>query len=179
MRIENGDLCIRNAENKDCGQLAAWWNDGNVMAHAGFPLGLNTTAEEIWQKIREDSDGTRRRLMIEYKNQPIGEMSYCNLGSGTAEIGIKICDARYHDKGLGRVLLCMLIKTLFSMGYRKIVLDTNLNNTRAQHVYELLGFQKLRVNIDSWRDQLGRPQSSVDYELTPERLIDDPSFSGK
>ena len=54
------------------------------------------------------------------------------------------------------------------MGYEKIVLDTNLNNKRAQHVYESLGFRKLRVNMDSWKDQLGRWQSSVDYELIPE-----------
>ena len=36
MRIENGDLCIRSAEADDCPQLAKWWNDGSVMAHAGF-----------------------------------------------------------------------------------------------------------------------------------------------
>ncbi|MBO4685706.1 MAG: GNAT family N-acetyltransferase [Lachnospiraceae bacterium] len=61
----------------------------------------------------------------------------------------------------------MLIAELFARGYEKIVLDTNLKNERAQHVYEMLGFRKLRVNIDSWRDQLGELQSSVDYELVP------------
>ena len=40
MKIIHCDLCIRNAEEKDCEQLAAWWNDGSVMAHAGFPNGL-------------------------------------------------------------------------------------------------------------------------------------------
>ncbi len=43
MRVEYNDISIRNAETKDCEQLAKWWNDGNVMAHAGFPLGLGTT----------------------------------------------------------------------------------------------------------------------------------------
>ena len=55
---------------------------------------------------------------------------------------------------------------LFDAGYQKIVLDTNLNNARAQHVYETLGFRRVRVNADAWTDQLGVPQSSVDYELT-------------
>ena len=54
---------------------------------------------------------------------------------------------------------------LFQVGYEKIILDTNLLNTRAQHVYEKLGFTKLRVNTNAWRDQLGNPQSSVDYEM--------------
>jgi ribosomal protein S18 acetylase RimI-like enzyme len=47
----------------------------------------------------------------------------------------------------------------------KIILDTNLNNIRAQHVYEKLGFTKLRINKDIWKDQLGVNQSSVDYEM--------------
>ncbi len=51
------------------------------------------------------------------------------------------------------------------LGYDVIKLDTNLENKRAQHVYEELGFRRIRVNIDSWKDQLGRDQSSVDYEL--------------
>ncbi|MBR3106366.1 MAG: GNAT family N-acetyltransferase [Clostridia bacterium] len=172
MYIRNGDLVIRNAESADCAQLAAWWNDGKVMAHAGFPNGLGTTPEEIRESIRTDSDETRRRLIIAYSDKPIGEMSYRNVGDHTAEIGIKICEAPYQEKGLGRVLLSMLIGKLFSMDYRKIILDTNLKNTRAQHVYELLGFQKLRVNIDAWQDQVGQMQSSVDYELTPDRFVD-------
>ena len=172
MRIENGDLCIRNAESADCAQLAAWWNDGAVMAHAGFPNGLGTSAEAVAAQIASDTDDTRRRLMIEYQGIAIGEMSYRNQGDHVAEIGIKICDPAYQEKGLGRVLLSMLIGRLFSLGYRKIVLDTNLKNTRAQHVYELLGFRKLRVNQDSWTDQLGRKQSAVDYELTPETFND-------
>ena len=60
------------------------------------------------------------------------------------------------------------------MGYRRIVLDTNLNNRRAQHVYEQLGFRRLGVRKDAWRDQLGVLQSAVDYELRPEDFISCP-----
>lgn len=165
MLIRNNKLCIRNAEKTDCVQLAKWWNDGSVMTHAGFPNGLGTTAEEIADQIAGDRDDTRRRLIIEYDDTAIGEMSYHNQGDHIAEIGIKICEKPYQDKRLGRVLLSMLIKELFNMGYAKIILDTNLNNQRAQHVYELLGFQKLRIRENSWKNQIGEMQSSVDYEL--------------
>ena len=172
MRIEYNGIRIRNAETEDCEQLAKWWNDSSVMAHAGFPLGLNTTAEEIEKSIATDSDGTRRRLIIDYQDKPIGEMSYRSRDDHIVEIGIKICEADYQEKGLGRICLSLLIKELFQMGYEKIVLDTNEKNLRAQHVYELLGFRKLRVNKNSWKDQLGNPQSSVDYELLPEEFND-------
>ena len=161
------ELRIRNAGPGDAGQLAAWWNDGAVMAHAGFPLGLGVTPEAVERQIAAESDERRRTLIIEYGPRPIGEMSYRDRSGGTAEIGVKICEAAFQDKGLGRVLLSLFIRELFAMGYEKIVLDTNRDNLRAQHVYEMLGFRKLRVHVDSWKDQLGRPQSSVDYELLP------------
>jgi RimJ/RimL family protein N-acetyltransferase len=172
MNIKNKDITIRNAEKTDCEQLAIWWNDGKVMAHAGFPNGLGTTADEIRNQISSDMDETKRRLIIDYKGSSIGEMSYYNMGENIAEIGIKICDSLYQEKGLGKKILSMLIGELFARGYKKIILNTNLNNKRAQHVYETLGFSKVRENIDSWTNQVGEIQSSVDYELIPENFVD-------
>ena len=178
MYLKKADIVIRNAGIDDCDQLAKWWNNGDVMAHAGFPLGLHTTAAEIEHQISQDTDETKRRLIIEYQGQRIGEMSYYNLENHVAEIGIKICEPSYQDKGLGRVILSLLIHELFYRGYSKIILDTNLNNTRAQHVYEKLGFQKVRINENSWKNQLGELQSSVDYSLSPENFKDLSEESG-
>ncbi len=172
MKLEYQGIVLRNAEERDAARLAAWWNDGAVMAHAGFPLGLGTTPEKIASEIASDSDDARRRLILEYDEKPIGEMSFRILQNGAAEIGIKICEADYREKGLGRKALSMLIGELFRRGCAKIILDTNLNNTRAQHVYELLGFQRTGVRRNAWTDQLGRLQSAVDYELTREHFTD-------
>ena len=164
MYLQYNDLTIRDALPADAPQLVLWWNDGAVMAHAGFPLGLGTTVEK--EAARLPAPG---RLMLEYQTRPIGEMSWRDVGNA-AEIGIKICDATMQERGLGRIALSLLIGELFSMGFAKIVLDTNLNNRRAQHVYEKLGFQKVAVRENSWTDQLGIPQSAVDYELYPENF---------
>lgn len=184
MRLEQGKLCIKNAEQEDCRQLVSWWNDGAVMAHAGFPNGLGTNEEKVQKQIAADSDDTRRHLVIWYDGNRIGEMSYANLGDNleeigedaienhTADIGIKICNPTFQEKGLGKIVLSMLIRELFSRGYTKIVLDTNLKNKRAQHVYERLGFQKVNIRMDAWIDQVGEKQSVVDYELTKEHFVD-------
>lgn len=111
-------------------------------------------------------------MIIEYQNSAIGETNYYNLRDHVAEIGIKICDETYQEKGLGKKILSMLISKLFSMGYERIILNTNLKNTRAQHVYERLGFQKVRTCMDSWTDQVGVLQSFVDYELVLENFVD-------
>lgn len=167
MFIKYEELIIRNAEERDAEQLTAWWNDGSVMAHAGWPNGLGTTVEQVKKELAAHRDDTKRRLILEISGSAVGEMSYRNLNNGSVEIGIKICESSQQEKGYGRKFLSMLIAELFRMGYEKIVLDTNLANRRAQHVYERLGFRKIRVNENQWKDQLGQWQSSVDYELQP------------
>ena len=93
------------------------------------------------------------------------------MSDGVAAIGIKICETDCQNRGVGRKVLSMLISWLFRNGYAQIILDTNLTNTRAQHVYESLGFRKVRTNIDSWKDQFGRLQSSVDYALVEQDFV--------
>ena len=165
MRIQHKNLTIRQAEVTDAKQLAAWWNDGAVMAHAGFPNGLGTTEEEIIERFGNGC------MVIEESDRLIGECNYRNIADGVAEIGIKICETDCQNRGVGRKVLSMLIRWLFRNGYAEIILDTNLTNTRAQHVYESLGFRKVRTNIDSWKDQFGRLQSSVDYALVEQDFV--------
>ena len=159
IKIQYENLTIRQAEAADAKQLAAWWNDGAVMAHAGFPKGLGTTREEVIEGL---GNGL---MVIEENARLIGECNYRDLSDGAAEIGIKICETDCQNRGVGRKVLSMLIGWLFSNSYSKILLDTNLTNTGAQHVYESLGFRRVKTNIDSWKDQLGRLQSSVEYKL--------------
>ena len=166
MHIKYDSLTIRDAVAADAAQLTAWWNDGAVMAHAGFPNGLGTTVEKVIAGLRDD------RLVLEEDGRLIGEACYRIVGEGITEIGIKICETDCQNRGLGRIILSMLISWLFEQGFEKIVLDTNLTNLRAQHVYESLGFRKLRINYDSWTDQLGNKQSAVAYELTEDSFVD-------
>ncbi len=172
MFLEYKNLIIRNAVITDAGQLASWWNDGKIMAHAGFPNGTGQTAQSIADSLEKDRDDTHRRLIIEIDNIAVGEMNYHNKGNGIAEIGIKICDFSKQNKGAGKILLSMMISSLFNdMAYKKIILNTDLKNERAQRVYEQLGFIKLRINENSWRNQVGELHSSIDYELYQSNFI--------
>ena len=165
MYLEKGNLKIRDATKSDATILCEWWNDGKVMSHAGFPKGLCTSKEKVL-KLLEQCHAQKRLLMIEFNDVAIGEMNFKNKTEDTAEIGIKICDLSQQNRGVGTDSLKMLISHLFTvMGYNRIVLDTNLKNKRAQHVYEKLGFSKISIHENSWQDQLGTWQSSVDYQL--------------
>ena len=104
MKIQYGDLLIRDATVDDAEQLCIWWNDGKVMEHAGFPKGLGITVDTIKKQIMDKQTGNlskNQRHIIIYKNRPIGEMNYREVDLDTCEIGIKICDFSMQNKGLG------------------------------------------------------------------------------
>lgn len=167
MLVKFENLTIRNARADDAEQLCAWWNDGKIMAHARLPNGSGETLEEIRNRLIGDTDDTRGRHIIELDGKPIGEMMYRNKGEA-AELGIKICDFSKQEKGYGVKLLTVFIDALFRFyGYDEMILDTNLKNERAQHVYEKkLGFRRIGVEKDAWRDQLGEMNSMVLYRMS-------------
>ena len=165
MNLVCNNLTIRNAIAADAEQLCAWWNDGKVMAHAGLPNGVGCTPEGIRESLVDHTDNNRH--IIELDGRPIGEMNYRDK-NGAAELGIKICDFAEQEKGYGTILLTVFIDALFRhYGFEKMILDTNLKNERAQHVYEKkLGFRRIGIEKDAWRDQLGEMQSTVNFEMT-------------
>jgi len=205
LNLIHKNLTIRNANPSDAEQLCTWWNDGSIMAHAGFPNGTNSQPESIRKSLLTDTDETRRRHIIEltghtpgtnnsppsegwqaqpdgvvisarnHTTTPIGEMSYSNKGSNTAEIGIKICEPATQNKGYGTTLLAIFINALFTYyNYETIILDTNAKNLRAQHVYEKLGFTKTAARENAWQNQLGEWQTAIDYELTKSAWLANP-----
>lgn len=161
MKLTYKNLTIRNATVEDAFILSNWWNDGELMKHAGFPNGTGQTPEMIVEQIKHDSHLTQRRMIIEENQIPIGEMIYFHHNHNIAEIGIKICVLTRQNQGIGKTVLSMLINKLFCQGYKKIILDTSINNKLAQHVYEKLGFMKMNTDIEN---------AAIEYELVQENF---------
>lgn len=174
MFINKNNLVIRSATIEDAQILNDWWNDGKIMAHAGFPNGLGQSLDVTLLQIKENDIKLSQRCIIEVDNVRVGEMSF-RIGENFAEIGIKICDVSYQNHGIGSKLLQMLIEYLFTdekinnvVKIEKIILDTDIENERAQHVYEKIGFRKVATNINAWKNQLGELRTSIYYEMSLE-----------
>lgn len=66
MYLHKGNLVIRDATIGDAKLLCSWWNDGEIMAHAGFPHGIGTTEQEVRSKLQSREDPERQgRLILE------------------------------------------------------------------------------------------------------------------
>lgn len=162
MELRQDHLLIRSAVPGDAARLAAWWNDGSVMAHAGFPHGIGTDADTVLKQLLNSDT---HRFIIEWKGVPIGEMCYRESAPATAEIGIKICNPAYQNRGLGKTLLRLFIDALFKQGFSCIEVSTMLSNRRAQHVYEQLGFTEKTLVKDGWSAPDGTVCSYLEYKL--------------
>ena len=82
---------------------------------------------------------------IPYEKQVETQRGFANPKNNYYDVSY-VCETSFQEKGLGR--------------------------TRAQHVYEKLGFHRVRIHENSWKNQLGELQSSIDYELKPDDFID-------
>jgi TATA-box binding protein (TBP) (component of TFIID and TFIIIB) len=90
MLLKYNNLTIRNVTVNDAEQLALWWNDGKIMAHAGFPNGIGQTANTIADSLKNDTVDTHRRLIIEIDNVVVGEMKERNMSM--SNLGLKNCE---------------------------------------------------------------------------------------
>ena len=168
----NSELTIRTATAGDAKILSAWWNDGKIMEHAGFPLGVGTTEDKVKGKNIATISSNKQLLIVEVDNKPVGEMNY-KIDNNIANFGIKICDVKYQGAGLGTKLLTMLFNHLFfTLNCNKITCDTNLKNIRAQHVYkDKMHMTQTKTLVNCWTNQVGELQSTVFFELTKEDYL--------
>ena len=157
---------FRKAQVSDAELLAKWWNDGNIMEHAGFPDGLGITVNEVRDKI-VNRNFYNLLFIICYNKEPIGELS-ANIKDGVADFGIKICNAEYQNKGIGTFVMRKFFKELFKNdNVNKISISTNKKNTRAIYVYK----NKLNAELVKefeFKDANGEMQQGVEFELTKE-----------
>lgn len=166
MKLQYQNIIIRNATIDDATILYHWWNDGRVMAHAGFYDGLKISLDDVIEQLKTENDPKEKcRFIIEIDQQKIGEMIYFHRSANLAEIGIKICELTYQNKGYGKILLSMLISELFKYNYKQIKITTNINNKRARHVYESLGAKLHQIEKDAYKDSRGQLQTAYDYRL--------------
>lgn len=164
-KYDDQTLKLRTAISEDASYLLKWWNDGDIMAHAGFPLGLNITEEQVLKNIVKSCE-TKQLLIMQLDGIPFGEMSY-TIDGNNADFGIKICIPTMRGQGIGELALTTLFEYLFSLGIEKITCDTNLNNKGSQNFYEnKMGMRKVKVCENCWKNQLGELQSTVFFEIT-------------
>lgn len=155
-------VCIRQIEIEDIEIFCEWWNNGELMEHAGFPHGLLTSREAIKQNLMrtiENSDvypEGRRFIICRLDDmKPIGEMNYLGWDrrNRSAEFGIKICEMDEQGKGYGEDALMHFIDYMFRhLNLNRIHLSTMPDNQRAHSLYKKIGFKFIGAERQAYFD---------------------------
>lgn len=166
MRLDNGELVIREATKEDAQMLNQWWNDGELMKDVGFPDGLGESLEDTRRNILAWQGKRSKLCIIELDGRPIGECSIkYKLGDDSAYPGWKICDKSLQNRGIGPKIILMLFEEIFrDDSVSQVVWDTLQTNTRARHLYEDK-FGVIPKQGESWTSPAGFVYESCIYSI--------------
>lgn len=178
--IKGNKISFRPVQVSDGKLLCDWFNNGELMKHVGFNKGLNTSVSDLATKIakevedKSENRSFRQFIVIENStNIPIGELSFndLDLRNKSCSIGIKICDLDKQRMGYGYDALSIFLNYLFeTYGLHRIELDTLLENVRAQHLYEKVGFKRIGLKRDCWIDPQNCYRSAVLMDILREEF---------
>jgi len=158
MTLTKNNLTIRPATKADAEYLCKYWNAD------GWDISLG--------KVQEMLDGSTAQHMIELDGQVIGDIHYGDVEEKIAEIGVYIRNQAYRGKGYGFLSLQMYADALlYTMGYDKIILNTNAGNKNMRYICE----NKLNLQ-PTIHENIEQPDGSletvVEYVLKKENMHD-------
>ncbi|MEG0773022.1 GNAT family protein [Clostridium sp.] len=166
-------VIIRQLELGDEAYLYRWWNDENLMAHAGLAFGTLQSKESIRLNILKEIESSalfpeKKRFIICKKEDmtPIGEMNYISwdIRNQKCMLGIKICEIPEQGKGYGEDALIHFIDFLFKfLNLNKIELDTMVDNKRSRSIYKKLGFKEIGIIRQGYFDSRNGKFQDVMY----------------
>lgn len=156
-------ITLRQATKLDIPIIHKWWTNGEVMASVGFPNGIETSYEEILKAVQSYKKNDAEFLLIlDEKNQPIGEFCYFREKETQFTFDIKIGEVKKQCKGYGKSALLLGIERIKSKQIvSKIIIYVDPKNTRAMRLYESIGFKIKEVRQDNWINQVGEKCSTA------------------
>lgn len=164
MRIVKNNLIIRDFKTDDIKDKINIINDSknNTFLHYDLPLEYDKTLKWFENK----NNANRLDCTILYNNKVCGFIGLLNISS-SAEYYICI-DHNFAGKHIGYDASKMLLDYAFlSLNIEKVYLYTEIDNAKAQHLFEKVGFTK-KNDIDNNLIYNDRVVSRYIYELCRE-----------
>ncbi|GAB6179420.1 hypothetical protein JCM14036_07390 [Desulfotomaculum defluvii] len=138
------EISIRKFQEEDIPYKVKWINDdrNNKYLHYDLPLREDKTLQ--WFKSLEGRND-RIDYTITYAGEPAGLIGLLNIDLKSKEAEYYIClgGDKFKGKGIAKVATNLLIKKAYKeIGLNKIYLYTEVDNVRAQKLFEKSGFVK-------------------------------------
>lgn len=124
-----------------------WINDekNNQYLHYDIPLREDKTLE--WYKSVKDRDD-RADYTITYNGEPAGIIGLINIDKIKKEAEYYICvgEEKFKGKGVAKEATELLLRNAYEVyKLRNVYLYTEVENVRAQKLFEKCGFSKIKL----------------------------------
>lgn len=170
------NVVIRPMEITDIDYIYEWWNNGEAMGYSGLGYGFMLSRDALISQFKPEIESPdmypkEKMFIICLKEdmRPIGDISYRNWDkrSGSAEIGLEICNPEDRGKGYGKDAMSAFIDFMFrQLNLHRIELTTSEFNETAQSLYYKLGFKKIGIIRErSYNPSKDRYTSAVYMDL--------------
>ncbi|UCZ52954.1 GNAT family N-acetyltransferase [Bacillus shivajii] len=145
-------ITIRKFQEDDIPYKVKWINDTNNNKYLHYDLPLREDKTLQWFKSLDDRDD-RIDYTITYSGKPAGLIGLLNIEFESMEAEYYIClgGEEFRGKGIASIATDLLIKKAYKeLNLKKIYLYTEVDNIRAQKLFEKCGFEQeklLRNNL--------------------------------
>ncbi len=162
--LQGKRVLLRAIRRDDLPRQCAFNNAVEVELAGGGDPPIPQSLERLEAEFDADiSHGGRNGagFAIEADGKFIGQCALFNFNdtARTCELGITIGDTEYQGKGYGREAITLLLDYAFRLrNLRKVCLNVNGDNERAQRAYRACGF----VEEGRWRTQVWSAGQYVD-----------------
>lgn len=140
-------VAIRRFEEKDIPYKVKWINDEKNNKYLHYDLPLQEDKTLFWFKsLKERTD--RVDYTITYNDEPAGIIGLLNIDekNSNAEYYICIGNEKFKGKGIAKVATDFLLKkSIQKFGLGTVYLYTEVENIRAQKLFEKSGFKKRKL----------------------------------
>jgi len=137
-------ISIRKFEEKDIPYKVKWINNENNNKYLHYDLPLREDKTLIWfRRIQNRTD--RLDFTIIYSDEPVGLIGLLNIDKKNKKAEYYIClgEEKYKRKGIAYAASMLLIDYAYNELYlNKIYLYTETSNSKAQILFEKIGFKK-------------------------------------
>ncbi|MFS0645400.1 GNAT family N-acetyltransferase [Siminovitchia sp. 179-K 8D1 HS] len=137
-------ISLRKFQESDIPYKVRWINDENNNKYLHYDLPLSEDKTMIWFKTLKGRND-RVDYTITYNGVPVGLIGLLNIDNKNKKAEYYIClgDEKYKGKGIASIATDLLIKIGYSeLGLQKIYLYTEVENIKAQKLFEKVGFKK-------------------------------------
>lgn len=138
------NITIRSFQKEDIPYKVKWINDEENNQYLHYDLPLREDKTRLWFETLHDRVD-RVDFTITYNTQPVGLIGLLNIDQKNKKAEYYIClgEQEFKGKGIANIATDLLIReSKIRYGLQKIYLYTEVDNIRAQHFFEKIGFKK-------------------------------------